>query len=215
MIRNLRSASLEPIPDFPPETIAACIIATEALVPELAKCGKNTLKFRQLICCLREAKDSNIDVIWMMWRDLLPRLEALCDSLQHHAGKKSGARKHRSMTAEEANRKAMELAKEDRLFIQRSQREWADAIGCSVGLVSKLPFWEKTMQHSGRQRKGKATASKVVRLTDDLEAVMGEGGRNDVLEKLIAQQQADYERSPLEEDAPGSPPKKVRSYPRL
>jgi len=49
------------------------------------------------------------------------------------------------MSVEEANQKAMDLAKADRLFVQRSLREWAHAIGCSDGLVAKLPLWRATI----------------------------------------------------------------------
>src|SRR5262249_17446577 len=43
------------------------------------------------------------------------------------------------MTRDEANDKAMELAKADPSFDQRSQREWAEAIGCSEGGPSPAP----------------------------------------------------------------------------
>jgi hypothetical protein len=92
------------------------------------------------------------------------------------------------MSAAEANRKAMELAKADRFFVQRSLREWAHAIGCSDGLVSELPLWKETMNLTGRGIKGKAPAPKAVGLTDDVEAVAGEGKPNDVLDQVIVKE---------------------------
>jgi hypothetical protein len=68
------------------------------------------------------------------------------------------------------------------------------------------------MQRSGRQRNSYAAAPKTVSFTPILEAVTGEGERDEVLNQLIAAQKADYEPSPLEDDPPESRPKKVRSY---
>src|SRR5262249_9592521 len=120
----------------------------------------------------------------------------------------------RPMTADEANQKAMELAKADRFFIQRSQREWAKLIGCSVGLVAELPLWRETMKRTGRGRKNRTPAPKVVSLTSELEAVTGEGEQDGVLKKLLADHKADSEPSPLDDDPPDSP-RKVRSRKRL
>jgi hypothetical protein len=67
----------------------------------------------------------------------------------------------RRMTVSEANDEAMRLAKADRFFVQRSLREWAEAIGCSEGLVAKLPLWRKTMKQTGRGRENKDSLPKV------------------------------------------------------
>jgi hypothetical protein len=119
------------------------------------------------------------------------------------------------MSCEEANAKAMELAKADPSFVQRPLREWADAIGCSEGLVAKLTLWRATMKRTGRGKEDTGPAPKVVSLTDGLDAVTGAGDRNEVLEQLIAEQEADREPSPLEDDQPGSRPRKVHSRKRL
>jgi hypothetical protein len=69
------------------------------------------------------------------------------------------------MTCEAANEKAMERAKADRFFVHRSQREWAEAIGCSPGLVAKLPFWQQAMKRTGRGRREHGPAPRAVSLT--------------------------------------------------
>ncbi len=58
----------------------------------------------------------------------------------------------RRMSKEEANEKAIELGKKDRFFLQRPLREWADAIGCSEGLVVKLTLWREKMKRTGKAR---------------------------------------------------------------
>jgi hypothetical protein len=71
------------------------------------------------------------------------------------------------------------------------------------------------MKQTGRGKEGNAPAPKALSLTSDLEAVTGEGEPNEVLEQLIAEQEADHEPSPLEPDPPDSRPKKVHSRKRL
>lgn len=115
----------------------------------------------------------------------------------------------RRMTRAKANHRATELAKADRFFVERSQREWANLIHCSEGLVSKLPLWQEKMRRAG----GLAAAPKAVRFTDALEKTVGKP--NEELQRLIDEQKSDSEPSPLEEDAPDSPPTVVRCYPRL
>jgi hypothetical protein len=118
------------------------------------------------------------------------------------------------MTVERANSKAMALAKADPAFVHLPLRDWATAIGCSEGQVPKLPLWQDTMKQTGRGKKKGPSAPKVVSLTDSLEAVTGEGGRDEVLNQLTAEQQADFEPSPLDEDPPDRP-RKVRTRKRL
>jgi len=93
------------------------------------------------------------------------------------------------MTVEEANRIAMKLAEDDRFFVQRSLREWAQAIGCSDGLVVKLPLWRETMRLTGRGKEGKDPSPKIVSLTDALEAVSAEGTRDEVVHNLADEEQ--------------------------
>jgi hypothetical protein len=92
-----------------------------------------------------------------------------------------------SLTVETANEKAMKLAKADRSFVHKTQRQWAKAIGCSVGLVTKLPFWKETMKQSGRGRGPKA--AKVVPMSEQGWATVGE--QNQELQKLIKEQEND------------------------
>jgi hypothetical protein len=95
----------------------------------------------------------------------------------------------RTLTVEEANEKAMKLAKADHRFVHKSQREWAKALGCSVGLVAKLPFWKATMKQSGRGKGEKKP--KAVPMSDEGWAMVGEGERDECLRKLIDEQERD------------------------
>lgn len=56
---------------------------------------------------------------------------------------RSGMTKWTKVTA---NVRAMELSKKDPLFVMRSQRQWANEIGCSTGLVAKTDLWKATMR---------------------------------------------------------------------
>jgi hypothetical protein len=115
------------------------------------------------------------------------------------------------MSAGEANSRALELARADPSFATEPRvRKWAKAIGCSEGLVSKLPFWRATMERTGRGRKDNSPAPKVVSLTRDVEAVSGEGDRDEQLRRLIAEHKADEEPSPLDDTS-----RKVRTRKRL
>jgi hypothetical protein len=131
------------------------------------------------------------------------------------------AKKRRRMTAKEANEKALRLAKADPNFVkQPSCRRWADKIGCSTGLVQSLPFWQETMAKTGRGRKGKGHAPKACSLTKNIEAVVGEDDEGSEAaeikqNQLIAEQKADSEPSPLEDDPPDSPPRKVRCHKKI
>jgi hypothetical protein len=112
----------------------------------------------------------------------------------------------RRMTVELANDKAMALAKADPSFPSRPLRRWADAIGCSPALVPKLPFWQDTMAQTGRGRNGKASAPKVVSLTDKVESVTGEGEPGfAVLDRLIANEDADRAKGNWEASYPNRP----------
>jgi hypothetical protein len=119
------------------------------------------------------------------------------------------------LSAEEANQKAMQLAEADHSFVNSSQREWAKAIGCSIGQVSNLPFFRATMKHTGRGRRGNAPAPKAVGLTGRLEAAVGEGERDEVLNKLIARDERGRKPSPLEDDPSDSRPHKFHYRKRV
>jgi len=51
-----------------------------------------------------------------------------------------------------ANAAAITCQKKDNDFVHGAKRQWAESIGCSVGLVAKLPLWKQTMNASGRGR---------------------------------------------------------------
>lgn len=84
----------------------------------------------------------------------------------------------RGMSCAEANRKARELLASETDFRDKGQREWADEIGCSAGLVAKLPTWQAVMEETDRSRKAKAANAskrpKVGSLTRKVLAVTGE-----------------------------------------
>ncbi len=124
-----------------------------------------------------------------------------------------------NITVEEANKTAMELAKQDHKFVDGGARDWAAAIRkatgktCSVATVENTRLWKETMKATGRGRtKGKTP--KAVALTDNMKSVVGEGERHEVLQELIAQHGADYEPSPLDNDTPNSR-RKTTHYKRL
>jgi hypothetical protein len=141
--------------------------------------------------------------------DLLRRLRGEGDE---PAARAVSGRKAR-MTAAEANERAMGLAKADRFFVKRSLREWAEAIGCSEGLVAKLPLWLATMEKTGRGKKDRVAPPKAVSLTGNLEAVLGDEDAE--LKRLMAEQQADMEPNPCEDDPPDTRPRKVRTHKRV
>jgi hypothetical protein len=122
-------------------------------------------------------------------------------------------------TLDEANKTAMRLAKQDRAFVRGGAREWAAAIRmatgktCSIPTVTNTPLWKATMKATGRGR-SKGKIPKAVALTDNMESVVGQGERHEVLEGLIAQQKTDYEPSPLE-DTPPAKRRKTKQYKRL
>jgi hypothetical protein len=101
-------------------------------------------------------------------------------------------RPKRALTVEEANEKAKKMAKADRSFVHRTQRQWAQALGCSVGLVAKLPLWKLTMKHAGRGKGEKKP--KAVLLSEEGLSMLGEGSRDEVLQQLIDEQQRDDKR---------------------
>ena len=81
-----------------------------------------------------------------------------------------------AMTQALANEIARHLLETEPSFREKSQREWAEAIECSVGLVAKLPVWQAVMEKSGRGRKGKPTKlpePRAVEITDKVQAKAG------------------------------------------
>jgi hypothetical protein len=109
------------------------------------------------------------------------------------------------MLVASANEKAMELAKQfGSAFFVLSEREQARRIGCSPRTWTKTPFYERAKQTGARMRAqhdrpGKGVgAPSTVSYTRELDAVTGDGERDEVLKKLAAEQEGDYEPSPLD-----------------
>jgi hypothetical protein len=113
------------------------------------------------------------------------------------------ARRRPGMKLAAANSKAIELAKSDPAFLSGSLREWAEAIGCSEGQVAKLDLWiakQREADHKSNQSKSPRTVS----LTGGLLATTP-ADCDDPLQRLIREQKADDEPSPLEPDPPDKP----------
>jgi hypothetical protein len=116
------------------------------------------------------------------------------------------------MTVEEADRRARRLAKASPSFAAGSQRDWAARIGCGIGQVGRLPFWQETMAKTGRGRGDRAAAPSAVGLTPAVLAT--QGAADPRLEQLLNEHRADYELSPLDDDPPDAP-RRVRNKKRL
>jgi hypothetical protein len=133
----------------------------------------------------------------------------------------------------QANDTAMALAEADPGFLSKPLRGWAEAIGCSDGLVNKLPLWQETMEQTGRGKRDKASAPKVISLTENLDAISAEGTRDEILGRLADEEEAclnvgrkwdtlsPEERQEIlaeqqaDDDQADSGPKKIRTRRRL
>ena len=99
-----------------------------------------------------------------------------------------GERTPKRMVQDEANAKAMKLAKADTRFAKApTVRRWAKAIGCSTGLVVKLPFWLECQKRLGKSNR--SAKPKSVSLTDGVTATLGQNDPE--LERLIGEQKTD------------------------
>jgi hypothetical protein len=125
------------------------------------------------------------------------------------------AQRRQRMTVERANDKAMKLARKLRAgFFALSERQQAKQIGCSWATWKKTEFYAKAQARRPAGKRSTVSSPKAESLTAAREAVTGEGDKEEVLQQLIAEQEADKEPSPLESDAPGRP-RKVHSRKRL
>jgi hypothetical protein len=112
----------------------------------------------------------------------------------------------------EANSIAQGLVKKlGKVFFALSESEQARRIGCSWKTWSRTQLYKTARKARGRQRGGprKVSSPPAVSFTNELAAATGEGGREATLNELIAEQRADHEPSPLEDDPPGGRPRKV------
>jgi hypothetical protein len=115
------------------------------------------------------------------------------------------------MTVDDANEKALKLARKLRLgFFALSERQQARQIGCSWTTWQKTKFYKKAKVMRPGVKKSKPRSPKTESLTAGREEVIGEGERNEILEQLIAEAQADNEPSPLE-----NRPRKIHFYKKL
>jgi hypothetical protein len=111
----------------------------------------------------------------------------------------------RRMTVEEANAEALHVAgRLGQTFFTASDRAQAKLIGCHVQTWRKTPLFRKKYP---RGRKPTRRARRACSFTSALEDVTGKGGRDAVLDDLVAEQAAEMEPSPLEPDAPEKPRK--------
>lgn len=111
-------------------------------------------------------------------------------------------RRNRRMKLAVANSKAYELAKNDPSFLSKSMRDWADAIECSEGQVARLELW-KAKQKESCDGSARMKSPKTVSLTDKQLAVTPD--KDEELQRLIQEQNANLEPSPLEPDPPDYP----------
>ena len=93
------------------------------------------------------------------------------------------------MTKKEANDRAIQLAEVDHAFIRGGQREWSERIGCSTGLISKLPFWKVVAEQTGRARRERP---RVIALTAKALATTADPSAE--LERLKAEQRIDRQQ---------------------
>jgi hypothetical protein len=112
------------------------------------------------------------------------------------------------MTKDEANIKARDFLRQ---HPNATLRELAAGVGCSTGLVSKLPAWKAVKEQRDKGRQPKKAGN--IALTPKMEQVVGVEG--DALAKLIGEQEADAEPSPLVNDAAGDrtgAPRRAKIY---
>jgi hypothetical protein len=96
------------------------------------------------------------------------------------------------LSVERANEKAVKLARRLRAgFFALSERQQAEMIGCHWQTWTKTPFYSQVGQKGLLFKKGTKSSPKTESLTSGREAVIGEGDRDEVLNNLIAEQEAD------------------------
>jgi hypothetical protein len=109
----------------------------------------------------------------------------------------------RSRTSvEEANKEAMRLAGSmGKAFFAWSDARQAKKIGCDVRTWRKTTFYREARRKLSRMRPPTATkkpSRRAVSLTPEVEAVTGQGEPDELLQRLMEQQEADREPSPCD-----------------
>lgn len=113
----------------------------------------------------------------------------------------------RGMTVDQANEAGSKLAKKmGRTFTDLTDGKQAKLIGCSWGTWRKTPMRAQI----AKRRTKPVRTPRAVGSTDTIEAQSGEGGPDYILNQLIAEQEADGEPSPLDDDEPGERPRQIR-----
>jgi hypothetical protein len=157
--------------------------------------------------CLKDIKDFNPTRL-----DAELRQEyAKAVEIVQDQGAEPVPRRQRRMTLAAANSKATELARADSAFLTKSQRAWAEAIGCSDGLIAKLDLWKAKQKGLGDESR-QTKSPKTVCLTPELLAVTPDPGEE--LQRLIREHTANLEPSPLDPD-PLDQPRRVRQRKKL
>jgi hypothetical protein len=160
---------------------------------------------------IREALSLDMATAAKEWRPIL--------SAASGTKKKSA----RGMKVKDANDEAMNLAGRNRKqFFAKSIRGQAKEIGCHVRTWQRTEFFKAAVRN-GQIIPPKERAPKTVSITKKLEEVTGvgekdeiqkEASRRELMHKLIAEQGADFEPSPLSDDPPGAK-RKVHTHKRI
>lgn len=94
------------------------------------------------------------------------------------------------ISVKEANIRAREIYKKDSDWHIKA-RDLAEKIPCSVGLIPKLPIWKAVQEKLEQERIKKGRKAKKVGLTNKILTITGTGKKDQVLNKLILEQEAD------------------------
>lgn len=115
-----------------------------------------------------------------------------------------------SVTCDEANQKARKLLKTVPGFEDKTQKEWAEAIGCSEGLVAKLPVRKAVMEERRKNKPlGAPKAPAAISLSNRVLATVGEDNDpaksaeiEETMQRLIAEAKTPEEKERLENLTP-------------
>ncbi len=124
------------------------------------------------------------------------------------------------LTVEEANTKAKRLAKQmGNAFFLLSERKQFKLIGCGSKTWRNTELYKKAKKMKAKvlrpSKQGQTRSPAAMSFTSTLEAQTYDGERDEEIKRLIEDQEADQEPSPLDDDLPDSRPRKVHSRKRL
>lgn len=90
-----------------------------------------------------------------------------------NAEDRSQSRERERMSLIDAGKKAWQLCESEPDFKDKTSREWAKAIGCSLGLIPKLPAWKAVREELLKKQNDRpAKSPPVCTLTDKLSATL-------------------------------------------